>query len=256
MATNMRTRAQAIEMFHLAFLQVLHTRMDPSRYVLKGGANLRYFFHSVRYSEDIDLDLAGAEPWVVTQKVGELLESPALTIILRAAELEVATITDPKQTETTQRWKVSIRAPGHDDPVRTKIEFSNRNGDDRYELEAVPQSVLGDYPLRPPSVQHYTVAAAVEQKTRALAGRSETQARDVFDLDLLLRSHQPSPGDVDRSILKEAAERAVGLPFGAFRDQVLPFLEADVADLYDEAAWDQMQLSVVEKLGVSSGGSG
>lgn len=51
------TRAQRIELFHLAFLEMLSKRLDLSRYVLKGGANLRYFFGSVRYSEDIDIDL-------------------------------------------------------------------------------------------------------------------------------------------------------------------------------------------------------
>jgi hypothetical protein len=45
--------AQVVELFHLAFLQVLQARLDQARYVLKGGANLRYFFDSVRYSEDI-----------------------------------------------------------------------------------------------------------------------------------------------------------------------------------------------------------
>ena len=48
--------AQLIEAFHLAFLQVLQARVQQEHYVLKGGANLRYFFDSVRYSEDIDLD--------------------------------------------------------------------------------------------------------------------------------------------------------------------------------------------------------
>jgi len=54
--------AQVVEVFHIAFLDVLSSRLDPARYVLKGDANLRYFSESVRYSEDIDLDIAGVEP--------------------------------------------------------------------------------------------------------------------------------------------------------------------------------------------------
>lgn len=34
--------AQAVEAFHLAFLEILRKRLDPGRYVLKGGVNLRY----------------------------------------------------------------------------------------------------------------------------------------------------------------------------------------------------------------------
>ena len=44
------------------------------------------------------------------------------------------------------------------------------------------------YGLTSPTVQHYGETAAIEQKIAALALRSETKARDVFDLDLLLRS--------------------------------------------------------------------
>jgi hypothetical protein len=47
--------AQIIELFHVAFLDVLSKRVDLSRYVLRGGANLRYFFGSLRYSEGFDL---------------------------------------------------------------------------------------------------------------------------------------------------------------------------------------------------------
>ena len=39
------------------------------------------------------------------------------------------------------------------------------------------------------------------------------------------------------------------LPFDAFRDQVLPFLDPEVTELYDsKAAWEQMQLFVTDKL--------
>ena len=228
--------ARATELFHLAFLQVLQARLDQARYVLKGGANLRYFFDSVRYSEDIDLDVSGVEPWVLTEKIDGVLGSPPMELTLRSSGLAVAGFTKPKQTETTQRWKVSIEARGRSEPVRTKIEFSNRNGEQRYRLEAVPSRIVAPYALRSPSVQHYTEDAATEQKIKALAGRSETQARDVFDLDLLLRRKPLAAGSLDPQVITDATERALELPFGAFRDQVLPFLEADVAALYETEA--------------------
>lgn len=52
------TASTAVECFHLAFLAALRTKVHPDRYVLKGGANLRYFYGSQRYSEHIDLDIA------------------------------------------------------------------------------------------------------------------------------------------------------------------------------------------------------
>jgi len=241
--------AQVVELLHLAFLQVLQVRLDQARYVLKGGANLRYFFDSLRSSEDIDLDVDQIEPWALTEKVDGILASSTIDAVLRSGGLRVEGFTKPKQTKTTQRWKVAIAASGRHEPVRTKIEFSHRNGERRHVLEQVATRIVAPYALRAPTLQHYTVDAATEQKIKALAGRSETQARDVFDLDLLLRRQPLNAETIDPQILERAAERGLALPFEAFRDQVLPFLDPEVTELYDTpAAWEQMQVFVTDTL--------
>lgn len=241
--------ARVIEFFHLAFLLVMQVRLDQACYVLKGGANLRYFFESVRYSEDIDLDAAGIERWELEEKLDGVLESAALAFVLRTGGLAVSGFTKPKQTETTQRWKVRLAVSGRDEPARTRIEFSRRNADDRHTLESVPGRVVAPYALRSPSLRHYSAEAAIEQKIEALAGRSETQARDVFDLDLLLRRQPIAAGTVAGELGERACERALELPYAAFRDQVLPFLDAEIAELYtDPATWEQLRTFVVERL--------
>lgn len=244
-----RSTAQVVEMFHLAFLQVLQSRLDPARYVLKGGVNLRYFFDSVRYSEDIDLDVVGPASATFAHAIDTVIGSPAIGLVLRGAGLAVDGVTKPKQTATTRRWKVSIAVRGRQDVVRTKIEFSKRNGERRYRLDAVPGRVVSPYAMRSPTVQHYTAAAATEQKITALAGRSATQARDVFDLDLLLRAQPLASGTVAPALLDQAADRGLELPYDAFRDQVLPFLDPEIIALYDGAAtWEQLQSFVVNAL--------
>lgn len=241
------SKAQVIELFHVAFLDVLAKRLDQRRYVLKGGANLRYFFNSLRYSEDIDLDVQGEASWRLREKVDGVLGSGPLSALLRSAGLTLSEANAQKQTETTQRWKVEIECP--QGVFRTKIEFSHRNGDRRHLLEAIPERVVAPYALRAPTVQHYVDDAPTEQKVAALALRSHTQARDVFDLDLLLRRRPLAPGSVEAELLTKAAEHALQLPFDAFRDQVLPFLEPDAVELYErEEAWESMQTFVAEKL--------
>jgi predicted nucleotidyltransferase component of viral defense system len=243
--------AQIIESFHLAFLLVLQTRLDQARYVVKGGANLRYFFDSPRYSEDIDLDAVGIEPWQLEAKVDEVLASPAISILLRAGGLTLGEATKPKQTATTQRWKPVLAVAGRRAPTRTKIEFSHRAADPRRVLEAVPERIVAPYALRPATTLHYTAEAAIEQKVGALARRSETQARDVFDLELLLRRYGPaaSPSAIPYTVMDVAIERALELPFQAFRDQVVRFLDADVAEIYDQReAWERTQTFVAERL--------
>lgn len=244
------TDSQVAEFFHLAFLQVLPTRLDQTRYVLKGGTNLRYFFDSVRYSEDIDLDAVATESWSLEAKVDEVLASTAMNLLLRSGDLALQEISKPKQTDTTQRWKSSIVVGVRRAPVRTRIEFSHRDADSRRILEAVPDRVVAPYAQRAPTLCHYTAPAAVEQKVRALAGRSETQARDVFDLELLMRKHRASIrlDEIESETVKAAGERLSELRFDAFRDQVLPFLDPEMAELYDATAWDQMRDFVGERL--------
>lgn len=228
---------------------MLGSRLDPARYVLKGGANLRYFFASERYSEDIDLDLIRPVPWSLEDQVDAALTSPALRSLLAIGDLTLAEHSSAKQTETTHRWKIGIQAPGEAALVRSKVEFSNRDGEGVYALASLPDAVVEPYALRPPSVQHYDAATATEQKVAALAGRTQTQARDVFDLEHLLRRNPVAPGSLDPAAVDAAVERALEQDYAIFRDQVLPFLEPGAAELIaSPGAWEQIQVFVVEAL--------
>ena len=228
---------------------MLGSRLDPARYVLKGGANLRYFFASERYSEDIDLDLIRPVPWSLEDQVDAALGSPALRSLLSIGGLVLAEHTGAKQTETTHRWKIGIQAPGDSALVRSKVEFSNRDGEGDYTLAPLPDAVVAPYALRPPSIQHYDAATATAQKVAALAGRPQTQARDVFDLELLLRRQPLAKSSLDAALLEAAVERALEQDYAAFRDQVLPFLESDAADLVaSPGAWEQIQAFVSDRL--------
>jgi predicted nucleotidyltransferase component of viral defense system len=243
------TNVQTIEFLHVAFLDVLSARLDPQRYVLKGGANLRYFFASQRYSEDIDLDFIRPVPWSIKEKVDGVLESPALRGLLAVGGLSLEEWSSSKQTDTTHRWKVGVRAPSHSQLVRTKIEFSNRESGGECRLDPVPAAIVEPYALRRPTVQHYTAAAATEQKVLALVGRTQTQARDVFDLELLLRRNSIPKGSLESDLLDVAIDRALELTYDAFRDQVLAFLDPGAVELYDSApAWEQLQTFVAERL--------
>ncbi len=50
---------QKREVFHFLFLEKLLKVSDPKLYILKGGVNLRFFFHSPRYSEDMGIAVVG-----------------------------------------------------------------------------------------------------------------------------------------------------------------------------------------------------
>ena len=247
--------ATRAEQFHLAFLHVLGTAVRPADYVLKGGVNLRYFFGSVRYSQDIDLDVIGGAGWRLEEAVDRVLIGRALTLLLHGPGLTVVDVAKPKQTDTTRRWTLGLQVAGRSVPIRTKIEFSGRRGDEppdeRFELRRVSDTVVQPYGVVPPVVQRYSAPSMVEQKVAALALRSETKARDVFDLDLLLRERARSFPTVPllTTHVQVAIARARELTDASFEAQVLPFLDPSVVPLYTApGAWAHLRHYVADQL--------
>lgn len=248
------TPAQRIEAFHLAFLQVFAAGARKQRCILKGGANLRYFFGSIRYSNDIDLDAIAVKDWRIEDAVDQALASAALSRILQTLDIgiEPGSIGKPKQTATTRRWRLGLIAPSMSagDAVRTTIELSARgDGSDDRELAPVPALVVRPYGLLAPTVMHYRIRAALEQKVAALAERSQTKARDVFDLDLLFRLHdrEAKPRALAAPKAELAAERGIALTDADFETQVVPFLDPDVAEIY-VGRWPEICESVAGRL--------
>lgn len=247
--TTQRSVREHVEVFHLTFLRVLASGADKAHYVVKGGTNLRFWFKSVRYSEDLDLDVTVTARTTLKNKVDRIFEGAPLRAMLRAQRLEVRGVSSPKQTETTQRWKLSLGAEGHVSAFHTKIEFSRRGAAAGHAFEPVDPALARRYRLAAPLAHHYLAPSAVAQKIVALARRSETQARDVFDLHLLLTA---APGAVEaapRGDLPRAIERAMGVSYDEYQGQVAAFLEQEHAAIYaSRDAWNQMQSDVVSAL--------
>jgi len=240
----------AVEVFHLAFLAGLGAATDKRPLVVKGGANLRFFFGSPRYSEDIDFDVTpGLQPHQLRDRVEKTLSGPALSSTLRAHGLSVSRVSAPKQTDTPQRWKVGLAVSGRDLRVATKLEFSHRGVTGEHGLDAVAREVAHAHGMVPPLAQHYLLPAAIAQKVRALAQRSETQARDVYDLDLLFARAGPNLSELLgglRPLPPQAHERALALSFDDFAGQVGSFLPA--GSTLGRPGWEAMQLRVAEIL--------
>lgn len=241
---------QAIEVFHLLFLRALSARVDPALYVLKGGCNLRFFFKSIRYSEDIDLDVRTIAVPTLTKNVGAVLSAPAFARTLRSQRMTLRNVAAPKQTQTTQRWKVQIRLDDFAQDIPTKIEFSRRRFSPDLVYEPVDSEIINGYRLYPVLVQHYTMSAAFAQKIEALALRNETQARDLFDLKLLVDAGARGPVvESIQKILPAAIENAMSIHYDAFAGQVLVYLEPQYQAHYgSRKIWSQIQDEVIRTL--------
>lgn len=242
---------QTVELFHLLFLDWLGRKMDKTRYALKGGCNLRFFLRSRRYSEDMDLDVAGEPGHSLRDKVDGILQARPFRQTLLAHGIEIEHITLSKQTDTVQRWKLGLRTATAERSLPTKIEFSRRGLEADIRFESVVAEVTAEYRLAPILANHYGPDTAARHKVEALCFRKTPQARDVFDLHLLV-SAGVDLGGIGQQVevpLADLQERVMDITHEQFAGQVLAFLPpADQSRYAEPRTWEAMVLIVAEAL--------
>ncbi len=242
---------KSVELFHLLFLRHLHEKLEKSLYAVKGGCNLRFFFKSIRYSEDLDIDVKTVAKETLRSKINKLLESQSFQQILSSRGMEINHVSESKQTETTQRWKLSIRLPDTSMPLPTKIEFSRRGMDEGLVFEPIDLELIHRYQLQPILTNHYTQEAAFCQKVDELIHRTEVQARDIFDLHWLLNREIQSAclPNVLREKLDTAIENALSIDFSDFKAQVVAYLMEEYQEYYSSSqVWAEIQTKVISIL--------
>ncbi len=247
---------EAIELFHLVLIDLLGRKVDKKLYALKGGCNLRFFFKSFRYSEDMDLDVSTALSKDRLQVImSRILESKTFEQILDFKGIKILTRSSPKQTDTTQRWKFVLTVPLSSVPLRTKIEFSRRGMKTGLAFDSIDANLIRAYELAPILASHYDRAEAYVQKVIALATRRQIQARDVFDLHLLLTSGVDPTVVFDKAdkYLDKAKDNVWAVSFDMFKSQVVSHLHPEYQAQYaSPELWDGMILTVVNALGKSN----
>ena len=248
---NIFSLRQYVELFHLLFMGQLVRKLDKRFYAIKGDCNMRFFFKSPRYSEDIDLDVQSIPVSLLREKINGILNSKPFKDILQVRDIEIEHITEHKQTETTQRWKLGLIVPQIDKPLPTKIEFSRRGLEKPVKLGSISPEIIRTYDLSPVLANHYPAEVMYRQKIRALISRSIIQTRDIFDLYLLLTSRvdKVDLSEDLRSDLNKVKDNILSIDFAVFKSQVIPYLESEDQPRFDsEEVWDNIRLDVIESL--------
>jgi predicted nucleotidyltransferase component of viral defense system len=242
------------EVFHFCFLERLLKIADANLFVLKGGVNLRLFFRSPRYSEDMDLDVLAGSVATLKKNAYKVLEDAGFRRALRMygiADIDVNDRDKAKHTATAQHFRVQLVTSGGE-RLPSKVELSRRtSGTDHESAESaqVDSEIARRYQRLAFRCQHYGGQAAVVQKVLALAGRTVTQARDVFDLDILQRGGHTQGLELHSLVgpakCAAALEKLESLRFDDFAGQVLEFLDEEYRrELSRPAAWQAMVAQV------------
>lgn len=242
---------QHVELFHLLFLSQLGRKLDKQLYALKDGCNMRFYFNSIRYSEDMDFDIQIINKDTLTRNINQILNSIPFRSILRANHLEIQTFSSPKLTETTQRWKILLNSSSSTLALNTKIEFSRRSLDNDIQFETINPQILKTYSLPPIMSNHYSFQIMYEQKIIALALRNETQARDIFDLYFLICAGKMLNRTSKDTLtyLNKAMTNAMSVSFTDFKGQVIAYLPDEHQRQYnDPKAWNSIVENVVQSL--------
>lgn len=244
---------EAREAFHTFVLQFLRGRVNARQWSIKGGVNLRLFFDSPRYSEDMDLDAHPKARMALRDALQAFFRD--LSVRRRLAALGIRDVIrsnerPTKDTETTLRFKVQLEIGGGVRlPTKVEVSFRGRSRDDIVLQENADPKIVGRYLTRaemPLVVPHYDRTSALRQKIAALAGRAEVQARDVFDLAILNRANGRLEAHllakrITEQVLNNARDRAFELGNEAYQSQVLEFLDdSDRASNSDK--WEEYQL--------------
>lgn len=243
---------QLREVFHLEFLRWLSKKIKLSFYALKGGVNLRCFYNSPRYSEDIDLNVRTIGINGLQEKVMQILASPSFNNNLKPFGIDEIVPPDlrrAKQTQTTQRFKVHLITPAGED-FFTKIDFSRRKFENNIKIETISSAILRKYKLAPVLVPHYGIAVTILQKLKALADRKITQPRDAFDIYILLTQFKPDNKQkikLDSKKLDRACKNIFEISFEEFKDTVLSYLSEEDQRIYNSPdSWDEIKLNITK----------
>ena len=215
--------------------------------VLKGGLAMRLAHGSERYTKDIDLD---ADPAFPKQRKGIVHRSIAGAI--SSGLIDNAVVTDPKQTETTLRWKISGFYPGSTEPLHLTVEVSRRTPLVHLGVVEVPAPGFNSRTL----IRAMSSQALAVSKVFALTALNRTEVRDLFDLDALIRANIGDPSKALSEVPDAEARLATArgelwrkieiMTYAQFQTNVVPTLPQAVAAAIDEARFEKLRLKVGE----------
>jgi predicted nucleotidyltransferase component of viral defense system len=121
----MITFSQTRDAFQLRLLTFLYRGSTSSSLVLKGGAAMRVLTESARFTQDLDFD---HDPHGSLARLQNTVRT-AIDRAIHDSGLVGASISEPKQTDSVARWKISGRT-SIGESLHLTVEVSRRQTPD------------------------------------------------------------------------------------------------------------------------------
>ena len=218
--------------------------------VLKGGMAMRAVHGSVRYTKDIDLD---ADLKFSKERVRGIVKR-SIERTVASGLITNAKVSEPKQTETTLRWKIAGTQPGSNAPLNLTVEVSRRATIANGHIIEVPLPTVYADGTANVKVQVLDSQAIAVTKVLALTDPNRLAPRDLFDLHVLIEAQVDDPTRLFVSLpnAKERLPRAIAdlwpkiesMTYALFISDVVPNLPDSVAKAINEDVFDDMRLKV------------
>jgi predicted nucleotidyltransferase component of viral defense system len=218
--------------------------------VLKGGMAMRAVHGSVRYTKDIDLD---ADERASKERIQGVVRR-SIERAVSSGLIANATVTTPKQTDTTLRWKIAGTQPNSSAPMHLTVEVSRRPKlIEGHVVEVALDKAFNrtgrDVKIQVLDSQHIAVT-----KVLALTDPMRMAPRDLFDLNVLLEAGVKDPGPLLAQLsdaqlrlpllMAELWPKIEAMSYEQFRNDVVPYLPTTVGLAIDSEAFETMRVDV------------
>lgn len=218
--------------------------------VLKGGMAMRAVHGSVRYTKDIDLD---ADERASKERIQGVVRR-SIERAVSSGLIANATVTTPKQTDTTLRGKITGTQPNSSAPMHLTVEVSRRPKlIEGHVVEVALDKAFNrtgrDVKIQVLDSQHIAVT-----KVLALTDPMRMAPRDLFDLNVLLEAGVKDPGPLLAQLsdaqlrlpllMAELWPKIEAMSYEQFRNDVVPYLPTTVGLAIDSEAFDTMRVDV------------
>lgn len=231
-----------VDLMQVEVLSALFRAQIDTTLVVKGGWAMRANFGATRMTKDIDLAAAPhASKASIQNRITRALKAVASTGLFKKVE-----ITQPKQTETTQRWKVSADYEGA--PIHLTIEVSKR---DLVPAEYIVDVEISQKDGRAINVKAYSPAMLAAAKIACILDDKRTAPRDVFDLHLLIENEAAPVEAHLETLLKHknfnlefVKDKIESMSWDLVGTELIPFLDPSIN--FDECDWECIREEVLK----------